>query len=93
MDDSISGIVLGVHHGDLAWADDDNDGDPDLAISGDHGRSAGGGIVPETRFYRNQPLGMLELDRTVSDPIEETQAGVRRVGWLGATTMAMVLSI
>ena len=80
IDDSISDIVLGVHNGDLAWADYDNDGDPDLTISGDNVSYAGGGIVPETRFYRNQPLGTLELDRTVSDPIEETQAGVRRGG-------------
>ncbi len=80
IDNSISDLVLGVHNGDLAWGDYDNDGDPDLTISGDNVSYAGGGIVPETRFYRNQPLGMLELDRTISDPIEETQAGVRRGG-------------
>ena len=50
IDNSISDLILGVHNGDLTWADYDNDGDPDLTISGDNVSYAGGGIVPETRF-------------------------------------------
>ena len=37
-----------------------------------------GGIVPETKFYKNDPVGSLDLDRALSDPIEDSSSGVRR---------------
>jgi len=77
-DDINSDVVIGVHNGDIAWADYDNDGDYDLTISGDNVSYAGGGIVPEIKFYKNHPLGSLVLDRALSDPIEDSSTGVRR---------------
>ena len=77
-DDVNSSVVIGVHNGDIAWADYDNDGDYDLSISGDNVTYAGGGIVPETKFYKNDPVGSLDLDRALSDPIEDSSSGVRR---------------
>ncbi|NKB71127.1 MAG: hypothetical protein GKR89_28995 [Candidatus Latescibacteria bacterium] len=62
--------LVGVHNGDLAWADYDRDGDLDLALAGEniHG-SSGLGLV--TEFYRNQPLGVLSVDgeNSVETPV------------------------
>jgi hypothetical protein len=45
---NINAPLIGVHTGNLTWGDYDNDGDLDVAVTGDTG-SAG----PATRIYRN----------------------------------------
>ena len=66
-----SEAVINVHNGDLAWADYDNDGDLDLALSGENVTTEGG-IGPVTEFYRNDPVGTLGLEVGLdlgSDPV------------------------
>ena len=53
-----------MHNGDLAWADYDNDGDLDLALSGENVISDN--VTRITEFYRNDPVGDLELDVSVA---------------------------
>jgi len=62
MDAVNSEAVINVHHGDLAWADYDNDGDLDLALSGENVTFEGGIYGAVTEFYRNDPVGSLGLD-------------------------------
>ena len=64
LDQSNSEAVLNFHHGDLAWADYDNDGDPDLSISGDNVTSSGG-LGAVTEFYLNDPVGTLNRDSSI----------------------------
>ena len=64
LDEANSEALVNVHNGDLAWADYDNDGDLDLALSGEN-------VIPDnvtriTEFYRNDPVGDLELDVSVA---------------------------
>ena len=64
LDQANSEAVLNFHNGDLAWADYDNDGDPDLSISGDN-VSSSGGLYAVTEFYLNDPIGTLDRDASI----------------------------
>ena len=63
LDEANSEALVNVHNGDLAWADYDNDGDLDLALSGENVISDN--VTRITEFYRNDPAGDLELDVSV----------------------------
>ena len=64
LDEANSETLINVHNGDLAWADYDNDGDLDLALSGENVISDN--VTRITEFYRNDPAGDLELDASVA---------------------------
>ena len=64
LDEANSEALVNVHNGDLAWADYDNDGDLDLALSGENVISDN--VTRITEFYRNDPVGDLELDVSVA---------------------------
>ena len=65
IDDANSETLVNLHNGDLAWADYDNDGDLDLAVSGENVTTTGG-LGAVTEFYLNDPPGTLTLDNTLS---------------------------
>ncbi len=65
VDDINSETLVNLHNGDLAWADYDNDGDLDLAVSGENVTTTGG-LREVTEFYLNDPTGTLGLDRTIT---------------------------
>jgi len=58
--------IVNVHHGNVAWADYDSDGDLDLAVSGENATVTAGEIAPVTEFYLNDPSGTLSLNETTS---------------------------
>ena len=64
-DDFNSETVLNLHNGALAWADYDNDGDPDLVVTGENVNSLGEANVL-AEFYKNDPVGTLSPDATLS---------------------------
>ena len=58
--------IVNVHHGNVAWADYDSDGDLDLAVSGENATVTAGEIAPVTEFYLNDPSGTLSLNEPTS---------------------------
>ncbi|MDE0966384.1 MAG: VCBS repeat-containing protein, partial [Candidatus Latescibacteria bacterium] len=64
IDDINSETLVNLHNGNLAWGDYDNDGDLDLAVSGENVTTTGG-LGAVTEFYLNDPTGTLGLDRTI----------------------------
>jgi hypothetical protein len=70
VDEVNSETLINLHNGDVAWADYDGDGDIDLAISGDNVvESSISGLNAVSEFYRNGPVGTLEIDSAMGDAI------------------------
>ncbi|MCC7262262.1 MAG: Ig-like domain-containing protein [Candidatus Latescibacteria bacterium] len=63
-DEENSLAVVNVHNGALAWADYDGDGDLDLSIAGENVTTTGG-LGAVTEFYKNDPIGTLNLDSSL----------------------------
>ena len=59
-----SETLINLHNGALTWIDYDNDGDLDLAMTGEN-TTITGGLGAVTEFYQNNPVGTLDLDNTL----------------------------